>query len=202
MGPDSHHNVEILRSCIFLRHSILLFTGMSTTSKLSPDLSLDSLYPNSPALSPPPFPFQLLQSPPSPPNCDSTHPALTVQSELERLVDTTEEKQHCSNVENGRLEDFLESTTGKPLLGVEPGGLLALTDDLHSQMLCSPSILDHPPSPTDPFDRVAEVQQGLNINDWLDLTMGGQTDEETPTSGPETPCGIFSTDFLDSCLIL
>lgn len=180
---------------------MLLFTGMPPTSKRAPDLSLDCLYPNPAASSPPPSPFQLLQYPPSPPYCDSTHPALSVESELERLLDTTEEKQHCSHVENGRLEDFLESTTGKPLLGVEPGGLLALIDDLHNQMLCSDSILDRPPSPTDTFDKLAEVQQGLNINDWLDLTVGGETDEETPTSGPRTPC-IFSTDFLDSCLIL
>lgn len=172
---------------------------MPDASKLAPDLPLDYLYPNSPASSPPPFPFQLLLSAPS---CDSTHQALLVQSETERLVDSTEEKQHRSSVENGRLEDFLESTTGKPLLGVEPGGLLALIDDLHNQMLCSPSILERPPSPADTVDRLAEVQQGLNINDWLDLSMGGQPDEEIPTSGLQKPCGIFSTDFLDSCLIL
>ncbi|KFQ38356.1 MKL/myocardin-like 1, partial [Mesitornis unicolor] len=51
----------------------------------------------------------------------------------------------------GRLEDFLESSTGLPLLtaghdGPEP---LSLIDDLHSEMLSSSAILDHPPSPMD-----------------------------------------------------
>ncbi|XP_026207303.1 myocardin-related transcription factor A-like isoform X2 [Anabas testudineus] len=171
---------------------MILQTGeMPTKSTPAPDLSVDCLFPNSPAL-----------SPSITPSCDSAHPALIMQSELERLVDTTEEKQHCANAGSGRLEDFLESTTGMPLLGVEHGGLLALIDDLHNQMLCSPSILDHPPSPMDTFDRVADVQQGLDINDWLDLTVVGETEEETPPSGPQTPCGIFSTDFLESCLIL
>ncbi|KFP82800.1 MKL/myocardin-like 1, partial [Acanthisitta chloris] len=51
----------------------------------------------------------------------------------------------------GRLEDFLEGSTGLPLLtaghdGPEP---LSLIDDLHSEMLSSSAILDHPPSPMD-----------------------------------------------------
>lgn len=42
-------------------------------------------------------------------------------------LDATGEHWH-----GGRPEDFLESPTGRPLLGAEPGGLLALIDDLHS----------------------------------------------------------------------
>lgn len=112
-----------------------------------------------------------------------------------------EEKQHLSHTGSGRLEDFLESTTGKPLLGVEPGGLLTLIDDLHSQMLCTPSILDHPPSPMDTSIMAVEGEHGLNSMDWLDLTMGGVRGEETPSLGPlgpQTPPSVFSTDFLDS----
>uniref|UniRef100_A0A4W6CGX4 SAP domain-containing protein n=1 Tax=Lates calcarifer TaxID=8187 RepID=A0A4W6CGX4_LATCA len=182
---------------------IILQTGdMSTTFKPAPDLSLDHLNPYPSASSPPPSPLQLLLSPPIPPSCNSPQPTTSLQSELQTLVDATEEKRHLSNVGGGRLEDFLESTTGKPLLGVEPGGLLTLIDDLHSQMLCTPSILDHPPSPMDTFNMEAErEQQALDSMDWLDLTMGGEREEETPTLaplGPQTPPSVFSTDFLDS----
>ncbi|XP_039979741.1 myocardin-related transcription factor A-like isoform X2 [Xiphias gladius] len=182
---------------------IILQTGeMSTNFTPAPDPSLDSLNPNSSASSPPPSPLQLLLTPPIPASCDTRQPAPSVQSELQTLVETTEEKQHLSNTGNGRLEDFLESTTGKPLLGVEPGGLLTLIDDLHNQMLCTPSILDHPTSPMDTFNMATGGEQGLDSMDWLDLTMGGERGEETPTIvplGPQTPPSVFSTDFLDSC---
>ncbi|XP_019121552.1 myocardin-related transcription factor A isoform X3 [Larimichthys crocea] len=181
---------------------IILQTGeMPTTFKPAPDPSLDRLNPKSFTSSPPPSPLQLLLSPPVPPSCDTPQLAASVQSELQTLVDNTEERQHLGNTGSGRLEDFLESTTGKPLLGVEPGGLLTLIDDLHSQMLCTPSILDHPPSPMDTFDMEAEGGNGLDSMDWLDLTMGGVRGEETPTLaplGPQTPTSVFSTDFLDS----
>lgn len=174
---------------------------MSTAFKPAPESSLDRLNPNSSASSPPASPLQLLLSPPIPPSCDTPQSAPSVQSELQTLADTTEERQHLSTAGSGRLEDFLESTTGKPLLGVEPGGLLTLIDDLHSQMLCTPSILDHPLSPMDTFNMAAEGEQGLDSMDWLDLTMGGERGEETPTLaplGPQTPPSVFSTDFLDS----
>lgn len=173
---------------------------MSTNFKPAPDPFLDHLNPNSASPSPPPSPLHLLLSPPIPPSCDTPLPAPSVQSELQTLADTTEEKQHLSNAGSGRLEDFLESTTGKPLLGVEPGGLSTLIDDLHSQMLCTPSILDHPSSPMETFDMAAE-EQGLDSMDWLDLTMGGVRGEGTPTLAPlgtQTPPSVFSTDFLDS----
>ncbi|KAG8007149.1 MKL/myocardin-like protein 1 [Nibea albiflora] len=179
---------------------IILQTGeMPTTFKPAPDPSLDRT--KSFTSSPPPSPLQLLLSPPVPPSCDTPQLAASVQSELQTPVNNTEEKQHPGNARSGRLEDFLESTTGKPLLGVEPGGLLTLIDDLHSQMLCTPSILDHPPSPMDTFDMEAEGEGGLDGMDWLDLTMGGVRGEETPTLaplGPQTPTSVFSTDFLDS----
>lgn len=95
----------------------------------------------------------------------------------------------------------MESTTGTPLLGVEPGGLLTLIDDLHSQMLCTPSILNHPPSPMDTFNLAPEGEQALDSMDWLGLSMGEEKGEETPTLaplGPPTPTSVFSTDFLDT----
>ncbi|XP_026181547.1 myocardin-related transcription factor A-like isoform X2 [Mastacembelus armatus] len=175
----------------------ILQTG--ETFKPAADPSLGHLCPNS--SSSPLSPLQLLLSPPIPPSYDSPQLVPSVQTQLQTLVDTTGEKQHLSNAGTGRLEDFLESTTGKPLLGVEPGGLLTLIDDLHSQMLCTPSILDYPLSPMDTFDMAAEVQQGLDSMDWLDLTMEGDRGEETPTLGPlgpQTPSGVFSIDFLDA----
>lgn len=170
---------------------------MSTTFKPAPETSTDHLNPNS--SSPPPSPLQLLLSPSIPPSCDTPQLAPSMQFKLQTLP--AEEKQHLSHTGSGRLEDFLESTTGKPLLGVEPGGLLTLIDDLHSQMLCTPSILDHPPSPMDTSIMAVEGEHGLNSMDWLDLTMGGVRGEETPSLGPlgpQTPPSVFSTDFLDS----
>ncbi|KAI3360080.1 hypothetical protein L3Q82_014395 [Scortum barcoo] len=191
---------------------IILQTGeTSTTFKPAPEPSLDYVNPNSSATSPPPSPLQLLLSPPIPQSGDTPQSATSVPFELQNPVGTTEETQNLSNAGSGRLEDFLESTTGKPLLGVE-SGLLTLIDDLHSQMLCTPSILDHPPSPMDTFDVAAEGERGLDSMDWLDLTTGERRGEETPTLaplGPQTPPSVFSTDFLegydlqihwDSCL--
>ncbi|XP_034055924.1 myocardin-related transcription factor B-like isoform X1 [Gymnodraco acuticeps] len=172
---------------------IILQTGeMSTTDKPAPDFSPHHVHPHSPR---PPSPLHLLLSPPAPAICD------TLQSELQAFDDTTEEKQHLGSAGNGRLEDFLESTTGKPLLGGEPGGLLTLIDDLHSHMLCTPSILDRPLSPLDTFDMAAEGESGLDCMDWLDLTMGREREEETPTLaplGPQTPPSVFCADFLDT----
>lgn len=171
---------------------------MSTTFNSPWDPSLDHL---NPASSPPPLPPQLSPTPPVPPSCDTTQMAPTVQSELHCLADPTEDNQHLSYTGSGRLEDFLESTTGKPLLGVEPGGLLTLIDDLHSQMLCTPSILDHPPSPTDTSNLAEEGEHELNSMDWLDLSMGEVRGAETTSLGPlrpQTPLSVFSTDFLDT----
>ncbi|XP_064789664.1 myocardin-related transcription factor A-like isoform X2 [Oncorhynchus masou masou] len=110
---------------------------------------------------------------------------------------------------SGRLEDFLESTTGTPLLGVEPDGGLTLIDDLHSQMLSTPSILDHPPSPVDMdtsdlgfSTHPAGLDFGdpaLDSMDWLDISMGGEGGRTSLAPlGPHTPPSVFSADFLDS----
>ncbi|XP_004845610.1 MKL/myocardin-like protein 1 isoform X2 [Heterocephalus glaber] len=108
----------------------------------------------------------------------------------------------------GRLEDFLESSTGLPLLtggheGPEP---LSLIDDLHSQMLSSSAILDHPPSPMDTSELhfAPEPNSGVGLDladghldsmDWLELSSGGPVLSLAPlsTAAPS----LFSTDFLD-----
>ncbi|CAB1415639.1 unnamed protein product, partial [Pleuronectes platessa] len=159
---------------------IILQAGEKSTSfNTAPDSSLDRLSPNSPASSPSASPFHLMLSPPVAPSCDTPPPSVSAGSELQTLVDAAGEEPHFGDAGGGRLEDFLESTTGRPLLGVEPGGLLTLIDDLHSQMLCTPSILDPPPSPMDTFDMAPEEGRGLDSMDWLDLTMGGETEEES-----------------------
>ncbi|XP_044840464.1 myocardin-related transcription factor A isoform X2 [Mauremys mutica] len=107
----------------------------------------------------------------------------------------------------GRLEDFLESSTGLPLLpaghdGPEP---LSLIDDLHSEMLSSSAILDHPPSPMDTSELhfaheptgglVLDLAEGnLDSMDWLELS-GGPVMSLAPLS-TAVP-SLFSTDFLD-----
>nr|XP_045376589.1 myocardin-related transcription factor A isoform X2 [Camelus bactrianus] len=107
----------------------------------------------------------------------------------------------------GRLEDFLESSTGLPLLtggheGPEP---LSLIDDLHSQMLSSSAILDHPPSPMDTSElHFAPEPSGVGLDladghldsmDWLELSSGGPMLSLAPLS--TTSPSLFSTDFLD-----
>ncbi|XP_029914403.1 myocardin-related transcription factor A-like isoform X2 [Myripristis murdjan] len=190
---------------------IIFQTGEISNFKPAPDPHLDHLNPSSPAPSPPPSPLQLVLSPPTQPNIDAPQAAPSVLGKPQTPASTTEARQQPSNTESGRLEDFLESTTGKPLLGVEPGGPLTLIDDLHSQMLSTPSILDHPSSPMDTYELgytaadppggLGFGEQGLDSMDWLDLSMGEGASEETPALaplGPQTPPSVFSTDFLDS----
>uniref|UniRef100_H0WMB7 Myocardin related transcription factor A n=1 Tax=Otolemur garnettii TaxID=30611 RepID=H0WMB7_OTOGA len=108
----------------------------------------------------------------------------------------------------GRLEDFLESSTGLPLLtsGHEGSEPLSLIDDLHSQMLSSSAILDHPPSPMDTselhFAPEPSSSMGLNLADghldsmdWLELSSGGPVLSLAPLT--TTAPSLFSTDFLD-----
>ncbi|TMS22219.1 MKL/myocardin-like protein 1, partial [Larimichthys crocea] len=140
---------------------ILLKSGEIPGFKANPDPSLAPLHSNPPSPSSPPSPLHL--SPPTP-----TEPLVSPQPSA---------GEPCTG--SGRLEDFLESTTGAPLLGVEPDGGLTLIDDLHSQMLSTPSILDHPPSPMDTSDLgFSPHSTGLDFGDptldsmdWLDISM-------------------------------
>nr|XP_055050594.1 myocardin-related transcription factor A isoform X4 [Misgurnus anguillicaudatus] len=172
---------------------ILIQRGdISENFKSTPDPVLERLRPNTP-LSLSPFPHTVSAPP-------SDLPLKTWILEPQPPSNTHANRETGS----GRLEDFLESTTGKPLLGVEPGGPMTLIVDLHNQMLSTPSILDHPCSPMDTCD--------LNFNshpvsdsipdsmDWLDFGMGGVGGE-----GPgmmnlngHAPSSLFSADFLDT----
>ncbi|XP_005156204.2 myocardin related transcription factor Ab isoform X3 [Danio rerio] len=179
---------------------ILMKSGeISSGFKASQDPSLSDLHSNPPSPSPPPSPLHL--SPPA------HHPEpMPVPSQ--QLLDT--QNRPCSST--GRLEDFLESTTGAPLLGVEPDSPLTLIDDLHSQMLSTSSILDHPPSPMDTSDlsfsshpaSLDFEDPALDGMDWLGIPVvtGGSNCNGgglvlAPLSS-HTPPSVFSADFLDS----
>ncbi|XP_017289132.1 myocardin related transcription factor Ab isoform X3 [Kryptolebias marmoratus] len=187
---------------------ILLRSGEIPGFKANPDPSLAPLHSDPPSPSAAPSPLHL--SPPTP-----TEPLVSPRPSA---------GEPCTG--SGRLEDFLESTTGTPLLGMEPDGGLTLIDDLHSQMLSTPSILDHPPSPMDTSDLgFSPPSAGLDFGvpsldsmDWLDISMGtdgGGSEEDGGGRGgnaagerdggtslaplaPHTPPSVFSADFLDS----
>uniref|UniRef100_A0A3Q0SVH4 Myocardin related transcription factor Ab n=1 Tax=Amphilophus citrinellus TaxID=61819 RepID=A0A3Q0SVH4_AMPCI len=182
---------------------ILLKSGIPGY-KANPDPSLAPLHSDPPSPSNAPSPLHL--SPPTP-----TQPLICPAPSV---------GEPCSG--SGRLEDFLESTTGAPLLGIESDGGLALIDDLHSQMLSTPSILDHPPSPMDTSDLgFSPPSAGLDFGDpnldgmdWLDMVgsasggsegngggrRGGAGDGGTSLAplAPHTPQSVFSADFLDN----
>ncbi|KAK0152185.1 MKL/myocardin-like protein 1 [Merluccius polli] len=176
------------------------------------------------------------------------HPTLCPQEEPRQASDTTpinstitikeetvveeeeEEEKRGAFHSGGHLEDFLESTTGTPPLGVEPGSPLTLIDDLQSQLLSFSSILDRPTSPMDTLDLHGCLadhhpappclggagEQIVDVMEWLDLTMGtGEelSEDMLPTHlaplAPPMPVSVFCTDFLnvsdlqmgwDSCL--
>ncbi|XP_071319336.1 myocardin related transcription factor Ab isoform X5 [Trachinotus anak] len=201
-GVNSQHMDDLF--------DILLKSGEIPGFKANPDPSLAPLHSDPPSPSSPPSPLHL--SPPTP-----TEPLISPQPSV---------GDPCTG--SGRLEDFLESTTGAPLLGVEPDGGLTLIDDLHSQMLSTPSILDHPPSPMDTSDLgFSPHSTGLDFGDptldsmdWLDISMVGSTSGGSGGDGggrgggrgagegdggtslaplaPHTPQSVFSADFLDS----
>ncbi|XP_078093741.1 myocardin-related transcription factor A-like isoform X2 [Mustelus asterias] len=122
------------------------------------------------------------------------------------LLESISDSQSSSH--ESRLEDFLVSSTGVPLLSVDNDGTepLSLIDDLHNQMLSSSSILEHPHSPMDTSDmHFTADSAGLTLDladtnldnmEWLDLTMGSSSVGLAPLSSV-TP-SVFSTDFLDS----
>ncbi|CAM4709684.1 unnamed protein product [Leuciscus chuanchicus] len=178
---------------------ILIKSGeISSGFKASQDPSLSDLHSSPPTPSPPP-PLHL-----SPP----THQPDPVPSPSQQLPNTQD--RPCSRTVH--LEDFLESTTGAPLLGVEPDGPLTLIDDLHNQMLSTYSILDHPTSPMDTSDLSFSPHPAnldfedptLDSMDWLDIPgVGGGSNCNgggmvlAPLSS-HTPPSVFSADFLDS----
>ncbi|XP_075889741.1 myocardin related transcription factor Ab isoform X3 [Nelusetta ayraudi] len=137
-----------------------LFPSEIPGFKVNPDPTLAPLHSDPPSPSSPPSPLHL-------------GPAAAPKGPL------VSGQPPC--VGSGRLEDFLESTTGAPLLGVEPDGGLTLIDDLHNQMLSTPSILDHPSSPMDTSDLGFSAHTaGLDFSDptldsmdWLDISMVG-----------------------------
>ncbi|XP_057213687.1 myocardin related transcription factor Ab isoform X2 [Triplophysa rosa] len=177
---------------------ILIKSGeISSGFKANQDPTLSDFHNSPPTPSPPPSPLHLSppahQPDPAPPQ---QHP------------DTQD--RPCSGT--GRLEDFLESTTWTPFLGVEPDGPLTLIDDLHNQMLSTSSILDHPPTPMDTSDLSFSPHPAsldfedptLEGMDWLDIPMGGGGSNcngagmvLAPLSS-HTPPSVFSADFLDS----
>ncbi|KAM9715691.1 myocardin related transcription factor Ab isoform 3-T3 [Menidia menidia] len=185
---------------------ILLKSGEIPGFKANPDPSLAPLHSDPPSPSGGTSPLHL--SPPTP-----TEPLMSPRLPV---------GEPCPA--GGRLEDFLESTTGAPLLGMEPDGGLTLIDDLHNQMLSTPSILEHPPSPMDTSDLgFSPHSVGLDFGDptldsmdWLDISMVGSAnggsegsgrgagggpagDREAGTgSAPTAPQSVFSADFLDS----
>uniref|UniRef100_A0A8C6T9N1 Uncharacterized protein n=1 Tax=Neogobius melanostomus TaxID=47308 RepID=A0A8C6T9N1_9GOBI len=69
-------------------------------------------------------------------------------------------------------------------------------------MLCTQSILDHPPSsPMDAMDAepsATSEEHGVDGMDWLDLTMEESRRKDLPKLATPTPPSVFSTDFLDS----
>ncbi|XP_064419377.1 myocardin-related transcription factor A isoform X2 [Latimeria chalumnae] len=158
-------------------------------------------------------------TPPLNPSATTTTPLVSQDSsDLPQRMSIDVVAENSTNGTPGRLEDFLESTTGVPLLtgdndGSEPLPLIA---DLHSEMLSSAIILDHPPSPMDTSElHFASDTAGLTLDladahldnmDWLEMTSSSPSSSSglglglglglTPLSAA-TP-SLFSTDFLDS----
>lgn len=169
-------------------------TEISENFKAAPDPVLERLRPNTPLFSS------------SSPLGLSPHSDMPIKTMILESQPSIKAHSNC-DTGGGRLEDFLESTTGKPLLGVEPGGPTTLIVDLHNQMLSTPSILDHPRSPMDTCDMsfsnhsVSDlVDPALDPMDWLELGMGENGGEEpgtVPMIGHDSS-SLFSADFLDT----
>ncbi|XP_056122600.1 myocardin-related transcription factor A isoform X7 [Rhinichthys klamathensis goyatoka] len=184
-----HQQVDDLFDILIQRGEI------SENFKAAPDPVLERLRPNTPLFS---SSFPLCLSPPS----DLPVKTLILESQPPSI------KAHgICGTGGGRLEDFLESTTGKPLLGLEPGGPTMLIVDLHNQMLSTPSILDHPRSPMDTCDMSFSnhsasdlVDSAPDPMDWMELGMGGAEGEEpgmVHMNGHDSS-SLFSADFLDT----
>ncbi|XP_039543205.1 myocardin-related transcription factor A isoform X1 [Pimephales promelas] len=185
----SHQQVDDLFDILIQRGEI------SENFKAAPDPVLERLRPNTPLSNTSSFPLCL--SPPS----DVPVKTLILESQPSSI------KAHgICGTGGGRLEDFLESTTGKPLLGLEPGGPTTLIVDLHNQMLSTPSILDHPRSPMDTCDMSFSnhlasdlVDSTPDPMDWMELGMDGAEGEESGmVHNGQDSSSLFSADFLDT----
>lgn len=173
----------------------LHLTEISENFKASPDPVLERLRPNTPLT----LSFSPLNLSPA---SENTLKTLIAEPRPPSIKVPTS----CATGA-GRLEDFLESTTGKPLLGVEPGGPTTLIVDLHNQMLSTPSILDHPRCPMDTCDMSFSshsasdlVDSAPDSMDWLEFGVGA-----TAVEGPglvhingHNHSSLFSADFLDT----
>ncbi|XP_072531188.1 myocardin-related transcription factor A isoform X2 [Salminus brasiliensis] len=172
---------------------------ISPNFRPTPDPALSRLCASSPSLSPGSSPLHLSPLTPSAPDTPPRPPPEKTPPQEER---------RSSSTVNSRLEDFLESTTGKPLLGVEPGSHVTLIDELHSQLLSTPSILDRPSSPMDTYEfglsssrtGLELAESALDSMEWLDLGISGSAGDGPGTAvlNGHTHSSVFSTDFLDS----
>ncbi|XP_077068094.1 myocardin-related transcription factor A isoform X6 [Siphateles boraxobius] len=195
-SPNNNNNENGCHQQVDDLFDILIQRGeISENFKAAPDPVLERLRPNTPLFS---SSFPLCLSPPS----DLPIKTLILESQPPSI------KAHgICGTGGGRLEDFLESTTGKPLLGLEPGGPTTLIVDLHNQMLSTPSILDHPRSPMDTCDMSFSnhsasdlVDSAPDPMDWMELGMGGAEGEEpgmVHMNGHDSS-SLFSADFLDT----
>ncbi|XP_016387803.1 MKL/myocardin-like protein 1 isoform X1 [Sinocyclocheilus rhinocerous] len=195
-SPNNNNNENGCHQQVDDLFDILIQRGeISENFKTTPDPVLERLRPNTP-LSSSSSPLSLSRPP------DMPLKTLILEPQLPSI----KAHRNC-DTGGGRLEDFLESTTGKPLLGVEPGGPTTLIVDLHNQMLSTPSILDHPRSPMDTCDMSFSshlpsdlIDSAHDPMDWMELGMGG-TGGEGPgmvhMNGHESS-SLFSTDFLDT----
>ncbi|XP_056309414.1 myocardin-related transcription factor A isoform X1 [Danio aesculapii] len=185
----SHQQIDDLFDILIQRGEI------SENFKASPDPVLERLRPNTPlTLSFSPFNLS--------PASENTLKTLIAEPRPPSVKVPTS----CATGA-GRLEDFLESTTGKPLLGVEPGGPTTLIVDLHNQMLSTPSILDHPRCPMDTCDISFSSHSASDLvdstpdsMDWMELGVGASAGEVPGLVhiNGHNPSSLFSADFLDT----
>ncbi|KAM3914498.1 myocardin-related transcription factor A isoform 2-T3 [Leptodactylus fuscus] len=140
---------------------------------------------------------------------ESQMPSVKQTSRVHPLVNEVRQNElHLpSTTIPDRLEDFLEASTGTKILQGDEDGTTAmpLIDDLHSQMLSSLAILDHPTSSMDTSelnfspegDPLGLDTSGPHLDsmDWLELSEPPAMNL-TPLS-TATP-SVFSTEFLDS----
>ncbi|XP_077134987.1 myocardin-related transcription factor A [Ranitomeya variabilis] len=128
------------------------------------------------------------------------------QPVVNEVLDSKLHPPHSLN-QLDQLEDFLEASTGTKILQGDEDGTTAmpLIDELHSQMLSSLAILDHPTLSMDtselhftPEEDSLELdlaEPHIDSMDWLELSEPPAMNL-TPLS-TATP-SVFSTDFLDS----